>query len=120
MSALRPPLAAADPRTLRSAPPSQAARLRVYSRRDPMWLLVPACLEPTRDAVRLYGPLAYAGSFAAERLSESELQDVTLQFDVSSYARIPAKTARRLLGHARCARLVRFFRGGDRFFCNGD
>ena len=84
-----------------------AAGVRVYSRRDAMWLLTPACMEPPRDAQRAYGPLAYAGSFSTDALSARELELVQLEFDAAFFARIPARTARRLLGGRLWARLLR-------------
>lgn len=108
MSTIAVPSAGKPALAPRAALPS--TRLRVYSRSDAMWLLVPACLEPSQDALHGYGPLAYAGSFTPDSLSARELELVLLQFDAASYARIPAKTARRLLGHMRWTRVLRALR----------
>ena len=71
--------------------------LNVYSSPGKTWLLFPNCLQPTTGALLMHGPLSYMGSFSSNKLSARELAGVMSEFDASSFAKIPASTARRLL-----------------------
>jgi hypothetical protein len=71
--------------------------LNVYSSPGDTWLLFPDCLHPTKSALRLHGPLSYIGSFSSKKLTTRELTFVQSEFDVASFAKIPAATALRLL-----------------------
>lgn len=84
-----------------------ATVLNVYSSPGKTWLLFPGCLRPTSSALLLHGPLSYIGSFSSNKLSIRELAFVMSEFDASSFAKIPSRTALRLLAHGAFWRLRR-------------
>ena len=69
----------------------------IYSRAVGPWLLVPACLLPSHAASFAFGPLTYAGSISATKLSLGKQLAALAAFDAFSFAEISPDEAMVLL-----------------------
>ena len=69
----------------------------IYSRAIGPWLLVPACLLPSHAASLAFGPLTYAGSASATKLSLGKHLAALAVCDAFSFAEISPDDAMVLL-----------------------
>ena len=72
----------------------------VYTRPDGAYVLVPDCLQASREAQRLHGPLTFCDTVDTEHaaLPRPFWEQLIAEIDTRSYAVVPMQTGQRLLG----------------------
>ena len=72
--------------------------LHLYSCPRGRWLLVPACMTASLEAIATYGPVTFRVAADSDALGPDDWNHAQAEFDARSFAEVADATALRLLG----------------------